>query len=133
MASKTERAVRKRTATSRLDTGLPGAAAVAQPARPDTVAQDARASLRPAGPTRQANPMTRQIVLYGIAAGAVARIPLFPRFQTNVIISTIVLTLARSILKAAAKDTIVGIERYYVGIEPIHLHLRRTRRQRRRA
>ena len=37
------------------------------------------------------------------------------------------LTVAKSALKQGAKDLIVGIERYYLHVEPRHLHLRRRR------
>jgi hypothetical protein len=41
--------------------------------------------------------------------------------------------VAKSAVKAGAKDLIVGIERYYMHVEPGWLHLRRRRRKRRAA
>jgi hypothetical protein len=84
-----------------------------------------------------ADRLTRQSVLYGVAAYAVVRLARDRRFQVSVIMLAIGVAAAKSALMAAAKDTVEGVvegvERYYLHIEPRHLHLRRKRRQRRAA
>ncbi len=70
------------------------------------------------------------MVVYGIAACAVARLPFDRRIQTTAIMSAVGLALAKRIVKAASRDVVVGVERYYLGIEPGAWHRRRSRRRR---
>ena len=135
MTAKPESAARERTATRRPDRGSPPAGTVEQLAHADPVAQggeDARAALPPTGAAQQADP-TRRMVWYGVAAYAVARLAWDRRFEVGVIMLAITLAVAQSALKAGAKDLIVGVERYYLHVEPRHLHLRRRRGRRRAA
>jgi hypothetical protein len=107
MTAKTESAAKERTATARSDGGSPRAGT--------------------AGQLTSADPLTRERVLYGVAAYAVARLAWDRRFQASVIMLAIGLAAAKSALKEGAKDLIVGVERYYLHVEPRHLHLRRRR------
>jgi hypothetical protein len=73
------------------------------------------------------------MVVSGIAAYALARLPFDRRFQANVIMWVIGLAVGKSAVKAAARNLIVGTERYYLHVKPGWLHRRRRRRQRRAA
>ena len=107
MTAKTESAVKEKVATARSDEGSPRAGAAEQ--------------LTPA------DPLARQRVLYGVAAYAVARLAWDRRFQASLVMLGIGLAVAKTALKEGAKDLIVGVERYYLHVEPRHLHLRRRR------
>ena len=136
MTAKTESITQERTATRRPDRGSPRAGTVAQltPAHPVAQGQvDASASLDATGPARGAKLTTRQTIMYGIAAYALARLPFDRRFQTNVIMWAIKLAVAKSILQTGTKDTVVGVERYYLRVEPGSLHMPRRRSHRRAA
>jgi len=68
------------------------------------------------------------MVVYGIAAYVLARLPFDRRFQTNVIMWVLGLAVGKSAVKAATKNLIVGTERYYLYVKPGWLHRRRRRR-----
>jgi len=132
MTAKTGSAAREKTATGRSDGGSPRAGTAEQLNRADLVAQRrAGGSLRPTGSASQASPATRQMVVYGIAAYALARLPFDRRFQTNVITWVLGLAVGKSAVRAATRNLIVGTERYYLHVKPGWLHRRRRRRQRR--
>ena len=134
MTAKTESAAREKTATGRSGGDSPRAGTVEQPNRAGLVAQRrAGGSLRPTGSASQASPATRQMVVYGIAAYVLARLPFDRRFQTNVIMWVLGLAVGKSAVKVATKNLIVGTERYYLHVKPGWLHRRRRRRQRRAA
>jgi hypothetical protein len=113
MTAETENAAREKTAARRFDEGS---------ARAGTVE-----------PLTRADPLTRQRVLYGVVAYAVARLAWDRRFQASVIMVAIGLAVAKSALKDGTKDIIVGVERYYLHVEPGLLHLHGRRGQRRAA
>ena len=117
MTAKTEKTAPEKTVAARSDESSPGAGTVEQ--------------LTPA------DPLTRQRVLYGVTAYAVARLGWDlvwdRRFQASVIMVAIGLVVAKSALKAAAMDIVEGAQRYYLHIEPRHLHLHRRRGHRRMA
>ena len=134
MTAKTGSAAREKTATGRSDGGSPRAGTAEQLNRADLVAQRrAGGSLRPAGSASQASPATRQMVVYGIAAYVLARLPFDRRFQTNVIMWVLGLAVGKSAVRAATRNLIVGTERYYLHVKPGWRHRRRRRRQRRAA
>src|SRR5690349_12257912 len=106
MTAKTESAAREKTATGRSDGDSPRAGTSAS----------------------QASPTTRQMVVYGIAAYVLARLPFDRRLQTNVIMWVLGLAVGKSAVKVATKNLIVGTERYYPHVKPGWLHRRRRRR-----
>jgi hypothetical protein len=71
------------------------------------------------------------MVVYGIAAYVLARLPFDRRFQTNVIMWVLGLAVGKSAVKVATKNLIAGTERYYLHVKPGWLRRRRRRRQRR--
>jgi|SRR5438046_7780361 len=132
MTAKTGSAAREKTAPGRSEGGSPRAGTAEQPNRADLAAHR-RAGVRcaPPGPRRRQARATRQMVASGIAAYALARLPFDRRFQANVIMWVLGLAVGKSAVKAAARNLIVGTERYYLHVKPGWL--RRRRRQRRAA
>src|SRR6476646_8601174 len=104
MTAKNRECRAEKTATGRSDGDSPRAGTVEQLNRADLVAQRrAGGSLRPTGSPSQASPTTRQMVVYGIAAYVLARLPFDRRFQTNVIMWVLGLAVGKSAVKVATK------------------------------